>query len=74
MPIYEYRCQDCEVVFEALRSIKDSDSPINCKKCQSMNTHRVQSACFSKVSGSSSSASSSGCTGCNGGSCSGCSH
>lgn len=74
MPIYEYRCQDCELVFEVLRSIKDSDSPIDCTNCHSTNTNRVQSTCFSKVSGGSPSPGSSSCSGCNGGSCASCSH
>jgi len=74
MPIYEYKCQDCGARFEALRSIKDADTPIHCKKCHSGQTHRIASACFTKVSGGSVTSGSSGCSGCSGGSCSSCGH
>lgn len=33
MPLYEYYCDKCERVFEALRSIKDSDQPTKCPEC-----------------------------------------
>jgi putative FmdB family regulatory protein len=76
MPTYEYKCQDCGAHFEALRSMKDSDSPITCKECNSANTMRKLSVCY--VSGSSDRGSShagqSGCGGCQGGSCSSCGH
>ncbi|MGV2830502.1 FmdB family zinc ribbon protein [Myxosarcina sp. GI1(2024)] len=32
MPIYEFRCHDCGE-FEALRSIAESNAPINCPQC-----------------------------------------
>lgn len=42
MPIYQYKCEECERHFEELRSIKD-DSPIRCK-CGSENVYKVPSA------------------------------
>src|SRR5512134_2622700 len=33
MPLYEYYCDNCDKVFEALRSIKDSDQPAKCPEC-----------------------------------------
>ena len=33
MPLYEYYCDKCYKVFEALRSIKDSDQPATCPEC-----------------------------------------
>ena len=33
MPLYEYYCDKCDKVFEALRSIKDSDQPAKCPAC-----------------------------------------
>ena len=33
MPLYEYYCDKCDKVFEALRSIKDSDQPAKCPEC-----------------------------------------
>jgi putative FmdB family regulatory protein len=76
MPTYEYKCQDCGSSFDALRSMKDSDSPIACAKCNSGNTVRKLTACH--VNGvsdhSHSPAGQSGCGGCQGGSCASCGH
>lgn len=33
MPLYEYYCDSCGEVFEALRSIKEPDEPSPCPKC-----------------------------------------
>jgi putative FmdB family regulatory protein len=33
MPLYEYYCQQCDEVFEALRSIRESDRPAVCPRC-----------------------------------------
>ncbi len=41
MPLYEYRCADCETVFDALRSMSNADAPIACSKCGSENTARM---------------------------------
>jgi putative FmdB family regulatory protein len=48
MPLYEYKCLDCETCFDALRSIKDADAPIACPKCDSENTGR-QISLFSAI-------------------------
>jgi len=32
MPIYEYRCDACDVTFERLRRASD-DSPVTCPEC-----------------------------------------
>ncbi|MEN6570452.1 MAG: zinc ribbon domain-containing protein [Anaerolineaceae bacterium] len=74
MPIYEYTCSDCGARFDALRTMKDSDKELECTRCHSSHTHRVQSACFSQSSSSVISSSGSGCAGCSGGSCSSCGH
>ncbi len=34
MPIYEYVCKTCDHHFKSLRSMKDADSPITCRKCE----------------------------------------
>ncbi len=40
MPIYEYRCPDCEKVFEAMQ--KFSDEPIKeCRFCQGKRVERL---------------------------------
>jgi putative FmdB family regulatory protein len=30
MPLYEYRCRDCDTVFEARRQILEADAPLRC--------------------------------------------
>jgi len=74
MPIYEYICSDCGKRFEILRSIKDADTPILCKICQSSNTLRAVSLFYAQ-SGSKIIAGGNhgGCAGCSSGSCSSCS-
>lgn len=73
MPIYEYVCKDCGMRFEILRSIKEADSPVLCKICQSSKTHRAMSVFYAQ-SGSHviAGGSNSGCAGCSSGSCSSC--
>lgn len=34
MPLYEYYCDKCDSVFEALKSISASDAPAKCPKCR----------------------------------------
>lgn len=33
MPLYEYYCERCDGVFEALRSLEQSDAPSLCPEC-----------------------------------------
>ncbi|MCS7276444.1 MAG: zinc ribbon domain-containing protein [Dehalococcoidia bacterium] len=33
MPLYEYYCQHCDDVFEALRPVRESDLPGVCPRC-----------------------------------------
>ena len=73
MPLYEYVCKDCGGHFDALRSMKDADQPISCKKCHSTQTSRALSVFFAQSDGRSVSGTSGGsCGGCSGGSCSSC--
>lgn len=74
MPIYEYACKECGEKFDALRSMKDADTPIECKKCHSPNTRRLISSCFAQGNGISASSSAHSCGGCQGGSCGSCGH
>lgn len=79
MPTYVYQCVDCGTRFESLRSMNDSDAPIDCKNCSSANTHRCLTTCnISSTSGGSTYAanqgSSCGCGNCHGGSCGSCGH
>ena len=50
MPLYEYKCLDCEACFDALRGMAQADAPIACPKCGSQNTGRRISL-FSAIGG-----------------------
>ena len=49
MPIYEYRCQSCDQVFEAYRAMLDSDAEVVCPNCGSKKAERVVSSFFGKT-------------------------
>lgn len=36
MPLYEFYCEKCDRIFEALRPIRDSDQPARCDNCGEM--------------------------------------
>ena len=72
MPIYEYICEECGHEFDALRSMKDADTEISCKQCDSHHTHRMLSVFFAQSDGRTVANTSTGCSGCNGGSCASC--
>jgi putative FmdB family regulatory protein len=42
MPIYEWRCKDCEHITEEIRKFTERDEPCECDKCNSKNTERVE--------------------------------
>ena len=72
MPIYEYICIDCGAKFEVVRLIKDADSPIPCKQCESSHTARKISVFFAQSGGKVVAGGNTGCAGCAGGSCASC--
>ncbi|PKO05607.1 MAG: FmdB family transcriptional regulator [Chloroflexi bacterium HGW-Chloroflexi-3] len=72
MPIYEYRCIECNHKNEALRKFSQADDPISCKACHSIFTKRVISVCNS--TSQEKSLSRNGCGSCSGGNCSSCHH
>jgi len=72
MPVYEYYCSHCNTKFEALRPMKEADSPIPCENCESERTARVLSVFFATSGGQAVSGMSEGGCGC-GGACS-CGH
>ncbi len=43
MPIYEYKCQSCDQVFEKYQSMRDSDGKIKCPNCGSEKAERLLS-------------------------------
>jgi putative FmdB family regulatory protein len=75
MPIYEYRCGDCQSKFELLRSFSRADEPAACPGCGAERGRRLVSvfASFSKgANGEVSSVGGSGCGGCTATSCDTC--
>ncbi|MBN1962609.1 MAG: zinc ribbon domain-containing protein [Deltaproteobacteria bacterium] len=71
MPIYEYKCEQCENEFEEL--VFSSTKEVQCPKCQSDKVHRLLSVTAIKTSsGFVSSKSGGSCGSCSGGSCSSC--
>ncbi len=73
MPLYEYICLDCKTRFDALRPMKEADTPIHCTNCESDHTSRLISLFNAQsggkvVAGSSSAA----CPSCSSRSCSTC--
>ncbi|MDY7076071.1 MAG: zinc ribbon domain-containing protein [Chloroflexota bacterium] len=41
MPLYEYKCADCEMSFDSLRAMSDADAIIACPRCGSERTCRM---------------------------------
>lgn len=71
MPVYEYRCKDCDTTFDKLVRSSD-DSSVTCKSCSSENVRRMVSS-FAMVGGYDDTFTASSGGGCCGGSC-GCGH
>lgn len=44
MPIYEYKCSDCDAVFEILTTSEHHDNEVRCQKCQSSRVVKLLSA------------------------------
>jgi putative FmdB family regulatory protein len=53
MPVYDYRCQDCNKVSEIF--LRSSDSEVRCPGCRSENMERLISASYMIKMGASSS-------------------
>ena len=53
MPIYEYRCNECEHEYEQRRSMADMDSPSDCPECGKAIGERQVSMSFAVVGSSS---------------------
>ncbi|MDF1615551.1 FmdB family zinc ribbon protein [Desulfurivibrio dismutans] len=50
MPIYEYRCQDCQALFELMVSNCQVPAGVKCTKCGSRRTQKTISAASYRVS------------------------
>lgn len=62
MPIYEYKCNECNAVFELLTTSAEEDKIVKCTKCESDNVTKLISA-GSSLSGGAVSLNSQGCGG-----------
>ena len=75
MPIFEYKCLECDSEFEKLVFRAAGTDGVHCPGCDSTEVERLFS-CFSGVSrgsdGSTRSITSSGCSSCSSSSCAGC--
>lgn len=49
MPLYEYYCEACDSVFEALRSVRQSEDPAACPKCGG-DADRIMPTTFASMS------------------------
>jgi putative FmdB family regulatory protein len=52
MPIFEFKCSDCEEFFEILFMSGDNEKELKCPKCSSFAIERVVSATNYVMSGS----------------------
>jgi len=49
MPLYEYYCENCDEVFEALRPVNASEDPAPCPKC-ARDAERIMPTTFASMS------------------------
>jgi putative FmdB family regulatory protein len=74
MPLYEYRCPECDLKFEQLRPLSRADEEAACPRCQHESPRVLSTfACFSTdESGLTTSIGGDSCSGCSSGTCSTC--
>ena len=53
MPVYAYRCKQCNEKFESVRSMNDTDDEVKCPKCGTKKPQRILSSFFSSGFGES---------------------
>lgn len=46
MPIYEYKCDNCNHEFDRLLPLKDCDSQIECEKCGQLTNRQISKGIF----------------------------
>ena len=54
MPIFEYRCSDCNTKFEVLHKSQEKEEDIICPKCNSNKSKKLMSSFAASMDGSSS--------------------
>jgi len=64
MPIYEYRCQECKNLFEAILTSTETSAEVTCPKCGSSAVKKTISASSFRISSGSSSIPSGALSGC----------
>ena len=64
MPIYEYRCQECKNLFEAILTSTEASAEVTCPKCGSGMVKKTISASSFRISSGSSSIPSGALSGC----------
>jgi len=69
MPIYEYRCQDCGIVFEII--LFSASTRVTCPACHAGNVERQPSA-FAIAGSQARTTAGASCSGCRRSSCAGC--
>ena len=52
MPLYEFKCNDCNETFSELRKLGD-DRDVPCQQCGSANTKKLVSTFSSRIAGKS---------------------
>jgi putative FmdB family regulatory protein len=52
MPIYEYKCQDCDHEFECEVKFRERYDPVPCPKCGSADVEKLISLCDFTLKGS----------------------
>ncbi len=60
MPIYEYKCKNCDNEFEMIRSANDDDRDVECPECGKKKVEKIMSV-FAGSGGSCSTCSTSSC-------------
>lgn len=70
MPLYEFKCKDCDIVFEELKSAYSNDSTI-CELCNKPAEKLISvfTTSINMIDPTPSASPPSGCGGCAGGSC-----
>lgn len=48
MPVYEYYCKSCGLVFEALRPLRESEAPAPCPQC-ARSAERIMPTTFASM-------------------------
>lgn len=77
MPIYEYICSECDVKFEQMRPLSQSDKSAECPSCHKPARRKMSTfACFSANAGdvpeTITGTGGSACSSCSSGNCSTC--